>query len=256
MMSNLPPSLINKPRPWLMAHRGNRVACPENTLAAFRRAFDEGADILETDLHVTRDGAFVCIHDGRLDRTTDSTGEVAQLTLREIQGSRAAYGRAEFADEVVPTLAQLAAILPQDVLLALELKTDRFLVPEVAAGLATQLADLGIRARCAALSFSMERLHAVRAAAPELLIGWITLTRPWPVAGVNLVGPFWPLAILNPFYVAAAHRQGQIVCPLDPTPDRRLGLYCWLGCDAVLTDDPGSTRRALLRFRRGKSRGG
>ena len=42
----------NRPKPYLMAHRGNRVACPENTLAAFRRALVDGADILETDLHL------------------------------------------------------------------------------------------------------------------------------------------------------------------------------------------------------------
>ena len=47
-----------------MAHRGNRVACPENTLASFRRALEDGADILETDLYVSADGTFVCIHDG------------------------------------------------------------------------------------------------------------------------------------------------------------------------------------------------
>jgi len=45
-----------------MAHRGNSAAAPENTLAAFRRAIDDGADIIETDLHLTRDGVFVCIH--------------------------------------------------------------------------------------------------------------------------------------------------------------------------------------------------
>ena len=45
-----------------------------------------------------------------------------------------------------------------------------------------------------------------------------------------------------------AHSRGQLVCPLDPTPDGRLRYYRWLGCDAVLSDDPGATRQALNRF--------
>src|SRR3972149_1858410 len=57
-----PLALPGRPRPYVMAHRGNRVACPENTLASFRRAIADGAEILETELHLTSDGAFVCIH--------------------------------------------------------------------------------------------------------------------------------------------------------------------------------------------------
>ena len=71
-----------------MAHRGNRVACPENTLAAFRRALDDGADIIETDLHVTADGEFVCIHDATVDRTTDGRGPVAGMTLGHVASKR------------------------------------------------------------------------------------------------------------------------------------------------------------------------
>ncbi len=67
-----------KTKPYIMAHRGNRTACPENTLAAFRRAITDGADILETDLHLSADQVFVCIHDPTVDRTTDGSGAVAK----------------------------------------------------------------------------------------------------------------------------------------------------------------------------------
>lgn len=247
--------MIGKPRPWLMAHRGNRRGCPENTLSAFRRAFAEGADLLETDLQLTADGEFVCIHDGTVDRTTDGTGSVSQMTLNQLQALSASCGRPEFARERVPSLAELAAILPQEVLVAIELKSDRFLEPAVARRLADELTALGIRTRTAVLSFSQARLQAVGAAAPDLPTGWITLSHPWPVAGFDLLGPFWPLLLANPLYIVAAHRQGQIVCPLDPSPDRRLGLYRRLGCDAVLSDDPGATRRALDRIAHGPPAG-
>jgi glycerophosphoryl diester phosphodiesterase len=83
--------------------------------------------------------------------------------------------------------------------------------------------------------------------APELPGGWITLTRVWPLAGVQVLGPLWPLVLVNPFYIWLAHRRGQLVCPLDPTPDARLGWYLRLGCDAILSDNPAATARALER---------
>ena len=67
-------ALAHKVKPYVMAHRGNRVACPENTLASFRRALADGADLLETDLHLSSDGRLVCIHDATVDRTTNGKG--------------------------------------------------------------------------------------------------------------------------------------------------------------------------------------
>lgn len=240
-------ALPGRPKPYVMAHRGNQVACPENTLAAFRRALADGADIIETDLHVTADGAFVCIHDATVDRTTDGTGTVAEMTLAQIKALSASYGRAEFATERVPTLAELCQITPPDVALALELKTDRFLEPEVCRLLADELTQYGVRARTVVLSFHLPRVHAVSAVAPDIPAGFITATNPWPPADAQLLGPFWPLLLINPFYLTIAHRRGQLVAPLDPTPDGRLWLYRLLRCDAVLTNDPAATCRALGR---------
>ena len=240
-------AIPGKPQPYLLAHRGNRVRCPENTLAAFRQALADGADALETDLHLTADGVFVCIHDATVERTTDGSGPVAGMTLAELRQLSASYGRPEFQAERVPTLAELASLLPADVALALELKTDRFLEPAICQRLVDELAAAGVLERTVVLSFSLARVQAVQAAAPDLPIGWITLSRPWPVKGVQLLGPLWPLLLLNPLYPLLAHRRGQLVAPLDPLPDRRLWLYRLLRCDAVLSDDPASTLAALGR---------
>jgi glycerophosphoryl diester phosphodiesterase len=240
-------TLAGKAKPYVMAHRGNRVACPENTLASFRHALADGADILETDLHLSADNHFVCIHDGTLDRTTDGHGPVASRTLPELKSLSASYGRAEFQNERIPTLAELAAILPDDVAIALELKTDRFLEPDVCRSLVAELERTGIRNRTAVLSFALPRVQAVQAVAADIPAAWITVSHAWPLAGVQLLGPFWPLLLLNPLYVWIAHRRGQIVCPLDPTPDSRLWWYRALRCDAVLTDNPEATCRRLGR---------
>jgi glycerophosphoryl diester phosphodiesterase len=230
-----------------MAHRGNRVACPENTLASFRRALEDGADILETDLHLSADGVFVCIHDATVDRTTDGKGPVEARTLAELKALSASCGRPGFSGERIPALAEVAELLPPDRGLALELKSDRFLDPDVGRRLGEELAALGVLGRSFVMSFSRARLDATRLGAPGLPSGWITLNEPRPARGVELLGPYWPLLLANPLYVALAHWRGQAVAPLDPAPGSRLWLYRLLGCDAVLTDDPATTIRQLGR---------
>jgi glycerophosphoryl diester phosphodiesterase len=238
-------SLPGKQKPYIMAHRGNKAQCPENTLASFKRALDEGADILETDLHLSADGVFMCIHDGTVDRTTNGSGEVAKMSLSELKALSAWDKRPGFESEQIPTLAEVAALLPLDCALALELKTDRFLEDEVCQQLANELEEAGVRDRTVVISFHQARVQRVQANALDIPMGWITMTGFRPIRDMQLLGPFWPLLFLNPFYVSIAHRRGQVVAPLDPTPESRIWYYRWLGCDAILTDDPGKTVRTL-----------
>jgi len=240
-------SLGDQPRPYVMAHRGASAVAPENTLAAFRRAIEDGAQVIETDLHLTRDGVFVCVHDSTLVRTTGEPGVVAQLTLAEVKRYGASSGLPEFAGERVPALEELTSILPPEVALALELKTDRFLEPEVARRLVDQIGAAGVKDRTVVLSFHLDRVLAVQAVAPEIPIGFMTMKRLAPTVPAQFVGPHWPLLVINPFYSAWAHRRGMLVAPLDPWPDRRLWLYRLLGCDVILTNDPASTLRRLGR---------
>ena len=240
-------SIPGKEKPYLMAHRGNRVLCPENTLAAFRQALQDGADLLETDLHLTADNVFVCIHDDTLDRTTNAEGPVKDRTLAELKAISASYGRPEFADERIPTLAELAATLPPDVGLALELKIDDFLQPEVGLKLSEELKSLGINDRSVIISFSLERLQAVQAVDPDIPAGWITMTGLRPIEGVQLLGPFWPLLLLNPGYIRKARERGQIACPLDSHGEKRIRWYRRLGCDVVMSDDPAALAKAMGR---------
>jgi len=237
--------LARRKRPYLMAHRGNRVLCPENTMAAFRQSFEDGAAILETDLHVTRDGVMVCIHDATVDRTTDGEGEVAAYSLEEIKLLKANRGFEGFESERIPTLEELAAILPDNVALALELKSDAFLDEEICRQLASILEDSGVRQQTLVISFSMERLRTVRRVAADIPIGLISLSSLFPSAEPEFVGVLWPMLFANPFYVWMAHRRGQFFCPLDPEPDSRLWYYRFLNCDSILSDNPAVTKRKL-----------
>jgi len=240
--------LPGRDKPYIMAHRGNRVHCPENTLAAFQKAIQEGADILETDLHLSSDGVLMCIHDATVDRTTDGSGPVRTKTLAELKDLSASCGRLEFAAERIPTLDEVCAILPDGVALALELKTSRFLEPAVGQQLAAQLRAAGVFDRTVLLSFHLDYLQVVQHEAPDLPIGKISMGNPCPRRGVQLNGSFWPVLILNPLYARIAHGYGQATCPLDPTPDSRLKWYRWMGFDAILSDDPGATLSKMRKL--------
>ena len=87
--------------PWIIAHRGASDDEPENTLRAFRRAIELGADMVELDVHLSRDGHVVVIHDDDVARTTDGTGEVPSLTLGELRRLNAGKG------ERIPTLQEV-----------------------------------------------------------------------------------------------------------------------------------------------------
>lgn len=230
-----------------MAHRGNRAVFPENTLSAFKQAVADGADIIETDLQVTADGHFLCVHDDTLDRTTDGSGLVADFTLDQARSYNAAATRPDLPAEMIPTLHEVAQVVNAPLVVAFELKSDAFLDRSVCELFSAEIRKLRLEDRVIILSFSAQRLASVRAVDPTLPIGWITTNRPWPHPGMDMFGPYWPLILLNPLLTVMAHLMGQSVCPLDPYPDRRLPLYRFLGCDAVLSDDPGQTMRALGR---------
>src|SRR6478672_2886337 len=77
--------------PLFFAHRGGSALAPENTLVAFERGLSYGADALETDVHTTRDGEIVVIHDATVNRTTNGAGPVAAYTLDELRALDAGF---------------------------------------------------------------------------------------------------------------------------------------------------------------------
>ena len=76
---------LSNSRPWIIGHRGVPGEAPENTLGSFELAISQGADLIETDLHLSADGQLVVIHDDTVDRTSDGTGRVGDLSIDELR---------------------------------------------------------------------------------------------------------------------------------------------------------------------------
>jgi glycerophosphoryl diester phosphodiesterase len=245
--------LTDRPRPYVMAHRGASGYAPENTLTAFRLALRQGADLLETDLRFTKDAKLVCIHDATVDRTTDGHGVVGDLTLAEIKKLRIrSRFDVQFPHERVPTLDELLDVTPEDVGLGLELKDPLFEQPTYAQKLVDLLPLDKFMGRVAVLSFEQRCLDCLKEIAPEIPAGVICLYRVLPICRTELIGPAWPLVFINPLYAWLAHLLDKFICPLDPYPDPRVRWYVFIGCDAVLTNTPDTTIEAIIRATGGR----
>lgn len=112
----------------IFAHRGSKGTHPENTLASFKEAVRVGSDGIELDVHLTKDGYLVVIHDETVDRTTNGTGEIRNLTLAEIKAMDAgSWFHNKYAGEKIPTLEEVLLLLTElgfNGQLNIELKTD------------------------------------------------------------------------------------------------------------------------------------
>jgi glycerophosphoryl diester phosphodiesterase len=158
-------------RPAVAAHRGGALLWPENSLQAYREALALGVDLLETDVHLTADGAVVVLHDATLDRTTTGTGAVHARTLADLAGVRLRAADGTPTAEGVPTLPQLLDLVaPSRAGLLLEIKAGpgrrRY------AGLEEKALALvrgrGLLERTVVMAFEPETVTTVRALEPAV----------------------------------------------------------------------------------------
>jgi glycerophosphoryl diester phosphodiesterase len=229
-------SFFRAPRPLVFAHRGGSALAPENTIDAFDNGIRLGADGLELDVHLSRDGVVVVHHDRTLDRTTSLSGPVAARSAFELNSAR------------VPSFADVLARY-RDVRLVVELKVNR---PELAVAVVDAVRRADAVDRVCFGAFGRRVLQTVRALEPAvatsaareevrwaLYRSWVR----WPVTRVAYDGyqvPEWSgrTRVVSPRFVEAAHRAGLgvQVWTVDREEDARR-LLAW-GVDALITDRP------------------
>ena len=172
--------------PLILGHRGASAEAPENTLAAFRLALEQGADGIELDVTLTADGAVVVIHDDRLDRTTTGQGLVGRLTLAEIRACEAGYparfgGR--FPGLRVPTLAEVFEACGDHAIINIELKHDHSPGRQLARRVVELIHAHGWQRRVLLSSFQFSSLGRVKALDPSLPVALLYMA---PVFGPRL----------------------------------------------------------------------
>src|SRR5438552_3727229 len=138
----------------LGGHRGNAAEFPENTLAAFTSALDLGVDVIECDVHLSADGALPVIHDHLLNRTTNGSGLVRDLTLAELKHLDAGSWRgAAFAGERIPALEEVLALARDRAGVAIEIKNLPLAYPGIERAVVEAVAAAGMRPHVVVISF-------------------------------------------------------------------------------------------------------
>jgi glycerophosphoryl diester phosphodiesterase len=220
----------------LVGHRGAMGLEPENTLRSFLRAEQEGADEIELDLWLSKDGQLVILHDGNVERTTNGTGDVAAMTLAEIKQLDAGLG------ETVPTFDEVldAAALP----IQAEIKTTG-----AARAVIDTIRDRGLLDRITVTSFHADILAAAKEYLPDVRTGLIYSGAPADSvavakslgAGLLCLG----FRALDAELVEQAHRKDLRVIAWPVNDADRLATVREIGVDGVTTDYPGLLREAL-----------
>ncbi len=158
--------------PGVIAHRGLSGLCPENTIAAFRRALDIGVDMIELDVLLSADDQLVVFHDETLDRTTDGSGPVRELNHAQlIRLDAGGWFGGEFVGERIPTLLEVLELVGDRCLLNVEIK-DEAVTDQVEGGITHRvirlLRDNGFGDRVLLSSFDPRALLHARELDPEI----------------------------------------------------------------------------------------
>lgn len=160
------------PRPQIFAHRGAKSVAPENTLPAFQRAVEMGVDGIELDVHCSKDGKLVVIHDETLEGTTNGTGKVGAYTAAQLaQIDAGSHFSAAFAGVGVPTLDEVFDLVGQRCLVNVELKSEDPNGGDQAEPLIAMIAERNLYEQVIVSSFNPPSLIKMRALAPKVRLG-------------------------------------------------------------------------------------
>jgi len=233
-----------------VAHRGASRYAPENTLAAFQLALEHGARAVECDVHRTRDGHLVVLHDPTVDRTTNGRGRVDAMTLADLrQLDAGAWFDRRFSGERIPLVDEVLQLLRGRALLQLEIKNGPVFYEGIEEQVLAALRRWGMEDDTLVISFDHPSLRTLRELSPRVLTGVLYTARlvDGPAAardaGADALGIPWEYATSD--VVAQAHRAG-LGCFVWTVDDEDVGRACLArGVDALTSNDTLLLRRVL-----------
>ncbi|TFH00235.1 MAG: glycerophosphodiester phosphodiesterase, partial [Calditrichales bacterium] len=154
------------------AHRGASYDAPENTLAAFNLAWEQGADAIEGDFYLTNDGKIVCIHDKSALRTAGVDLDIAASTLAQLRNlDFGSWKDVKWRSEKIPTLEEVIATIPENKKLFIEIKCGPEIIPELKKTIENSTLTSG---QIIIISFSREVIAAAKQALPQINAFWLT----------------------------------------------------------------------------------
>ncbi len=239
----------------IFAHRGYSAKYPENTLAAFRATAELPVDGVEFDVHLTLDRQVVVIHDERIDRTSNGTGYVKDLTLAELrQFDYGSWFGEEFAGEVIPTLKEVLEVFKgTNHHINIELKSDIFVYVGLEECVLREVEALGMTNRIVISSFDHEAVKRVADLAPavenaalfvNMILDVVDYQEKLPAKALHV---FLPTAVRKP--VLEAISKGSVVRVWTVNDIQYAEVLLNIGVDAIFTDEPEKMLDFLTKSR-------
>lgn len=233
-------------RPLNLAHRGACAVAPENTLSAFRRAIELGADGIELDVQLSADGAVVVCHNFEVDQTSNGHGRIVAKSLAELKElDFGGWFGPQFAGERIPTLDEVFDHLGPAVLVNIELKTESLRSSGLEAAVADLIARRRLYDRVIVSSFNPIALWRLRRLETRIAVGLlyapnlpIFLARAWlrPVVRPQALHP--EQTLVDASYLAWARRLGYAVNVWTVNEEAGMRRLIDLHVTAIITDYP------------------
>ena len=238
--------LTSLPQPVIFAHRGASAHAPENTLAAFELALQQGADAIELDVKLTVDGHVVVIHDATVDRTTGAHGRVKDLSLAELRAlSAGSFFSSHFSTEKIPMLEEVFEVLGKRLFINVELTNYNTPRDHLVESVCMLVKKFNLQKHVLFSSFYGANLSRARSYLPEVPCGLLALPG-LPGAWARSFGfAFGKYGALHPNLADVTREQIQRVHRLKGrvhvwtvNPEVDIHRLCTWGVDGIFTDDP------------------
>ena len=244
--------------PLVAAHRGGGALWPENSLLAFRSALALGVDALEFDLHLTRDGEVIVIHDPRLERTTTATGAVRDRSLAEIRAAHLKTREGQVTAEVVPTFQEvldLARVSPVELLPEIKTGPDGRPYPGIEEKVLAALRVRGLLRRATIQAFQADTVRRLRALDPEVRTMLLVSRRQIDAEGVappdavrwardvGATDVGMDVRLISAGVVNAARALGIRLSAWTVNDEAEVKRMLELGVDVVMSDRPDLVKR-------------
>jgi glycerophosphoryl diester phosphodiesterase len=254
----MPPNVLDKLYhhvPLVIGHRGASFDAPENTLASFALARQLGADGVELDTSLTRDGIPVVIHNLTVDETTDGTGPVRNFDLKTLKTLDAGSSfDARFKGESIPTLDEVFETVGPELAVNVELKTESWTDNGLERAAVEVIRRHNANRRVIVSSFNPFAMRRFRALAADIPIGYlyspdepIYLRYGWFVVGLPHEARHPQHTLVDAPYMAWAKARGYRVNTWTVDDPDRIRALRDLGVDAIISNRPDVALKALGR---------
>lgn len=238
----------------IWAHRGFSARAPENSMAAFKLALDAGAEGIETDVQISRDGILVLSHDEELGRCVQGSGSISNFSWEELQSMDCgSHYSPEYSKETLPRLEELLDLIrPSNLELNLEIKTGFPFIPGLEERLLEVLKAYGLKDRCILSSFNHCSLQKLRELDEDVKLGVLSaslLLRPWKYIqelGAQAYHPHY--RALLPEHCKMLKERGIEVNPYTVDGEENLQRILSMQPDHIICNDPAVALSARNRF--------